>query len=365
MSGPVNSVAYHLDPLPDPAGRGGDGPAAMPGGDHAGGLLRPVLFGLTARSQTPPEPGPDQIVVRVRAASLNRRDLLLMDGTYPLPAAAGVVPLSDGVGEVITMGERVTRVAVGDRVTSTYFLNWIDGPQRLSQVREQFGVNHDGWLARHIVLNQESAVRVPEHLTNPEAASLTCAGVVAWAALTKPVPVEPGGIVLTVGTGTVALFAVQFARMHGARVISVTSSPEKAKRLRALGADETIDRTETPDWERAVLDLTDGDGADHIIDAVGLPTLSKSVAAGAFNAQVTLIGAFPGGKPTTNPFGGAYLSIRRIAVGSRTDFEAMNRAIAEHGTRPVIDRVFRFDEAVDAYRYVRDGNPFGKVVIQH
>ena len=356
----MNSVAYHLVPLSNPAGRQGHGPEAV-----AGGPLRPGQFGLSVWPRTLAEPGPDQIVVRVRAASLNRRDLMLLDGTYPLPATTGVIPLSDGVGEVIAVGDTVTRVAVGDRAASTYFPHWIGGPQRLSHVREQFGANHDGWLAEHIVLNQDSAVRVPEHLTDPEAASLACAGVVAWAALTKPVPVAPGETVLTVGTGAAALFAVQFARMLGARVIAVTSAAEKAKQLRVLGADETIDRTETPDWERAVLDLTGGAGADHIVDAVGLLTLPKSVAAGAFNAQVTLIGAFPGGQPITNPFGGKYLSIRRIAVGSRTDFEAMNRAIAAHGTRPVIDQIFRFDEAAEAYRHFRDGKPFGKVVIQH
>jgi NADPH:quinone reductase-like Zn-dependent oxidoreductase len=320
---------------------------------------------LTVAPQAPATPGPHEVVVKVRAASLNRRDLMVMDGTYPVPATVGVVPLSDGCGEVVAVGAAVSRVAVGDRVASTYFLHWIDGPQRLSHVREQFGANHDGWLAEHIVLHEESAVRVPAHLTDPEAASLTCAGVVAWSALTKPQPVQAGETVLTVGTGTVALFAVQFARMHGARVIAVTSSPDKAKRLLALGADETIDRTETPDWERAVLDLTDGDGAEHVVDTVGSLTLPKSVAAGAFNAQVTQIGAFPGGVPTENPFGGKYLSIRRIAVGSRADFEAMNRAIAEHGTRPVIDRVFGFDEAAEAYRHFRDGRPFGKVVVAH
>jgi NADPH:quinone reductase-like Zn-dependent oxidoreductase len=322
------------------------------------------LDGLSRRPQPVPEPGPNQIVVRTRAASLNRRDLMLMEGTYPISATPGVIPLSDGVGEVIAVGHAVTRVAVGDRVSSTYFLRWTGGPQRLAHVREQFGANHDGWLAGYVVMGEESAVRIPEHLTDAEAASLTCAGVVAWAALAGPVPVAPGETVLTVGSGTVALFAVQFARMHGARVISVTSSPEKAKRLRELGADEAIDRTGTPDWEAAAVELTGGDGADHVVDAVGMLTLPKSVASGAYNARITLIGAFPAPSPSANPFGGRYLSIRRIAVGSRTDFEAMNRAIAVHRTRPVIDRVFGFDEAVDAYRYFRDGSPFGKVVVR-
>ena len=145
--------------------------------------------------------------------------------------------------------------------------------------------------------------------------------------------------------------------------MSIPSSPDKAKRLRELGADEVIDRTEIPDWEHAVLELTRGDGVEHVIDAVGGPTMAKSVASGAFNAQITAIGAFPTAQPAANPFGGKYLSIRRIAVGSRTDFEAMNRAIDAHHLRPVIDQVLPFGEAVQAYRYFRDDNPFGKVVI--
>lgn len=323
------------------------------------------LDGLTVRDQALPTPGPGQVVVRVRAASLNRRDLMLMEGSYPLPARPGVVPLSDGVGEVILVGDDVTRFAVGDRVSSTYFLHWVDGPQRLTQVREQFGATYDGWLATYVVLDEDSVVVPPAHLTDAEAASLTCGGVVAWKALTSPLPPTPDATVLTVGTGVVALLAVQFARMHGARVISITSTPDKAKRLRELGADVVIDRIETPDWEHAVADATGGDGVDHVVDAVGMRTLPKSVAAAAFNANLTLIGAFPAAEPIPDVFGGKYLSIRRIAVGSRTDYEAMNRAITEHGTRPVMDRIVDFADAVEAYRYFREDTPFGKVVIAH
>lgn len=334
------------------------------------------LPGLQLRPQPLPQPrptpGPGQVLVRVRAASLNRRDLMLMDGTYPLPATPGVIPLSDGVGEVIGVGPGVTRAAVGDRVTGTYFRRWIAGPQRLAHAREQYGATHDGWLARYVLLDEASVVHVPDHLTDAEAASLTCAGVVAWAALTKPFPPTPGETVLTVGTGVVALFAVQFARLHGARVISVTSSPEKAKRLRELGADEVIVRSETPEWESEVRRLKSsadgGDGVECVIDAVGMPTLAKSVAAAAFNARITLIGAFPATEPATDPatdpFSGNYVSIRRIAVGSRTDFEAMNRALAAHRIRPLIDRDFPFEAAAQAYEYFRSGNPFGKVVIK-
>ncbi len=336
----MQAVAYHLDPT-----RGADG--------------------LTTAPQQLPEPGPRQVVIRVRAASLNRRDLMLMDGTYPLPAIPGVVPLSDGVGEVIAVGGAVTRAAVGDRVTATYFLRWVDGPQRQAHVVEQYGATYPGMLATYAVLEEDSVVHVPGHLSDAEAATLTCAGVVAWAALSTPLPVRPGETVLTVGSGSVALFGVQHARMYGARVLSITSNARKAERLRALGADEVIDRSRTPDWELAVLDRTGGDGVDHVLDAVGMPTLAKSVRSGAYNARITMIGAMPADDlPVGNPFGSSYLSIRRIAVGSRTDFEAMNRAIAAHRMRPVVDRVFPFEEAESAYRYFRTADPFGKVVIE-
>lgn len=327
--------------------------------------------GLDFRAQELPEPGPHQVVIRVRAASLNRRDLMLRDGTYPLPVTPGIIPLSDGVGEVIAVGDNVTRAALGDRVTATYFARWIDGPQRLAHVVDQYGASRDGMLATYAVLEEDSVVHPPEHLTDAEAASLTCAGVVAWAALTTPLPVQTGETVLTVGSGTVALFGVQHAKMLGAKVISVTSSPDKAERLRKLGADEVIDRSATPDWDAEVLERTGGDGVEHVLDAVGLPTLEKSVRSGAYNARITLIGAMrddgavpaAGALPGGDPFGSSFLSIRRIAVGSRTDFEAMNRAITEQRVRPVIDRVFPLERAADAYHYFREGNPFGKVVV--
>ncbi|MFQ6330252.1 zinc-dependent alcohol dehydrogenase family protein [Nocardia sp. CWNU-33] len=336
----MNAIAYHLDPL-----RG--------------------LEGLTARAQEVPEPGPNQVIIRVRAASINRRDLMLLDGVYPLPATPGIIPLSDGVGEVIAVGDKVTRAALGDRVTASYFVRWIDGPQRLAQVAEQYGANFNGMLATYAVIEGDSVVHVPEHLTDVEAATLTCAGVVAWAALTKPQPVGPGETVLTVGSGAVALYGVQHAKMLGARVISITSGPDKAERLRKLGADEVVDRNRTPDWDEAVLELTEGHGVEHVLEAVGLPTLSKSVKSAGYNAMITMIGAtqMSEGRPFENPFVGPYLGIRRIAVGSRTDFEAMNRAITEHRMHPVIDRTFPLDQAVEAYRYFRDGNPFGKVVV--
>jgi NADPH:quinone reductase-like Zn-dependent oxidoreductase len=336
----MNAIAYHLDP-------------------------RLGLEGLTTRAQEVPEPGSNQVVIRVRAASINRRDVMLVDGVYPLPATPDIIPLSDGVGEVIAVGDNVTRAVLGDRVTASYFVRWIEGPQRLAQVAEQYGANYNGMLATYALIEEDSVVHVPEHLTDVEAATLTCAGVVAWAALTKPLPVRPGETVLTVGSGAVALFGIQHAKMLGARIISITSGPDKAERLRKLGADEVIDRSTTPNWDEAVLELTDGHGVEHVLEAVGLPTLSKSVRAAGYNATITMIGAsqLPEGQSFENPFVGPYLGIRRIAVGSRGDFEAMNRAITEHRLRPVIDRTFPLDRAAEAYRYFRDDNPFGKVVV--
>ncbi|WP_324197453.1 NAD(P)-dependent alcohol dehydrogenase [Nocardia cyriacigeorgica] len=322
--------------------------------------------GLIVGAQRRPEPGPRQVVIRVRAASVNRRDLMLLDGTYPLPLTPGTVPLCDGVGEVIALGEGVTRAALGDRITASYFVRWVDGPQTSALAAEQYGANRHGFLATYAVVEEDSIVHVPAQLTDAEAATLTCAGVVAWSALTTPAPVRPGERVLTVGSGAVALFTIQFAKILGAEIIAITSSAAKARRLRALGADTVIDRNETPEWGMAVFELTGGHGVEHVVDAVGLPTLEQSVRAGAYNSMVTMIGAMmpaPGTTLPDNPFGSSYLSIRRIAVGSRAGFEAMNRVITEHRLRPVIDREFGFDEAAAAYDYLRSGESFGKVVV--
>lgn len=322
--------------------------------------------GLTVAAQVRPEPGPHQVVIRVRAASVNRRDLMLLDGTYPLPLTPGIVPLCDGVGEVIALGDGISRAAIGDRITASYFVHWVDGPQTLALAAEQYGANRHGFLATYAVVEEDSIVHVPEHLTDAEAATLTCAGLVAWSALTTAAPVTPGERVLSVGSGAVALFTIQFAKILGAEVIAVTSDAAKARRLRELGADTVLDRNVTPAWGEAVFELTGEHGVEHVVDAVGLPTLEQSVRAGAYNATVTMIGAMmpePGTRLPVNPFGSSYLSMRRIAVGSRTDFEAMNRTITEHRLRPVIDREFGFDEAAAAYDHLRSGAAFGKVVV--
>ncbi|MCX4747864.1 NAD(P)-dependent alcohol dehydrogenase [Kitasatospora sp. NBC_01287] len=324
------------------------------------------LDGLVRRGRAIPEPGANQVLIRVRAASLNRRDLMILDGTYAVPAAPGVVPLSDGAGEVVAVGEGVSRAKAGDRVAVTYFRRWIDGPMTLPLVSEQHGANLGGMLTEYQVVDEESVVPIPAHLSFEEAATLPCAGVLAWSALTTgPRPMSAGDNVLVVGAGAVALFGVQLAAALGGRVIAVTSSDEKALRLKELGAAEVVDRRVTPAWESAVLDLTGRRGVELVLEAVGAPTIANSIRSIGFNGQISVAGAFPSGGTTvdTDVFNGRFFSLQRLAAGSRASFEALNGTLAEHRIHPVIDRVFGFDEALDAYRHLRDGAPFGKVVI--
>ncbi|MFB9832157.1 zinc-dependent alcohol dehydrogenase family protein [Actinoallomurus acaciae] len=328
------------------------------------------IDGIVRHEIGEPEPGPAQIVVRVRATSLNRRDLLILQQRYPLPSAPGVVPVSDGAGEVVAVGAEVTRFRTGDRVVGAYWPRWHDGRLR-PELIDQFGCTLDGMLTEYALLDEQWAVSVPEHLSWEEAATLPCAALTAWTSLVGGVPLEPGQTVLTLGTGPVALFALQFAKATGCRVVATTSSAAKAARLRELGADHVIDYTATPQWWRAVREVTGGLGADLVVETNGRPTIDQSVRAAALYGQVVLLSVptVPAGAPGANLeiSGDAYknslATIRRVFVGSRADHEAMNRAISANLLHPVIDRVFDFAEAPEAYAYYRDGAPFGKVVI--
>ncbi|KQU67331.1 hypothetical protein ASE08_16355 [Rhizobacter sp. Root16D2] len=304
--------------------------------------------------------------VRVRAVSLNRRDLMIRAGTYPVPLTPGVVPVSDGAGEVVEVGAAVTRIAVGDRVTSRYFPQWIDGRLSLAQAMQQTGCSLPGWLADEVVVDEQAVLAMPRHLSFDEASTLPCAGLTAWNGLTGGRPVQAGSTVLTLGAGSIAVFAIQFAKALGARVIVTTSSDEKAARLSALGADEVVDYRRVTDWDREVLRLTGGRGADHVIEAVGPATLERSLRCAAWDADIGLMGVFGTDDSRVDPraFSGRLLTLRRIAVGSRSDFEAMNRLIATHRLRPVIDRVFPVEQAEAAYRHLADNAHLGKVVIR-
>lgn len=321
-----------------------------------------ALDGLVLHEDPMPKPGLRQAVVQVRARSLNYRDLLILNRAYPLPGAEGVVPLSDGAGEVVAIGEGVSRVALGDRVAATYFPRWRDGRIEPEMAMEQFGCTRDGMLAEFALVDEEALVKIPAHLSYLEAATLPCAGVTAWSALNGPRRVLAGENVLTIGTGGVALFALQFAKLFGARTIAITSSAQKAALLKRHGADDVVDYIENPDWHLRVRELTGGRGVDHVVETGSVEALPKSLAACAWNAEVALVLALTGGAIEVSALRGL-VTARRLFVGSRASFEAMNRAIAQHKLRPVIDRVFELGEARGAYEHFEAKRHVGKVVI--
>ncbi len=324
------------------------------------------IDGLNVREHDTPEPGPGQALVRVRASSLSYRELMILRGRYPLPIKDDVVPVSDGAGEVAAIGEGVSRVAVGDRVAAAIFPRWIDG-RFAFDVADQLGGSLDGMLTEYALLDADALVRIPGHLSYEQAATLPCAGVTAWHALTGGRGLRAGETVLTLGSGGVSLFAIQFAKAFGARVIATAGSGEKAERLRALGADEAIDYRAMPNWPELVRELTGG-GVDHVVEVTG--RLEQSVRATAMNGEIAFVGLLSGGGNGQLSFDPSLLwlsgaDVRTIAVGTRAHFEAMSRAIEANAIEPVIDRVFPFAEAVDAYRYYESARPFGKVVIAH
>jgi NADPH:quinone reductase-like Zn-dependent oxidoreductase len=323
---------------------------------------------IVQRESKDPKPGPKDVLMRVRASSLNYRDLMVLKCGGRGPTKLGVVPLSDGAGEVEAIGERVTRVKVGDRIIGTFHLRWFGGPISADYLTDRLGANLDGMLADYAVLSEEALVPMPGHLSFEEAATLPCAAVTAWVALTGHRRVTAGDTVLTQGSGGVSVFALQFARILGARVIATTSSREKAERLQGLGASGVINYRETPDWDERVRALTDGRGVDCVVEIGGPGTIAMSLKALGVGGHVSLIGA------SLSPAGtmldpllltGRGTTVGAISVGSRADFEAMNRAIALHRLHPVIDRIFPFAEAKEAYRHFEGRGHFGKVVISH
>jgi NADPH:quinone reductase-like Zn-dependent oxidoreductase len=243
------------------------------------------LAGLVAVEQEIPSPGAGDVLVRVRASSLNFRDLLIINGVYPIPVPPGRVPLSDAAGEIMAVGAGVARFKVGDRVINSFFPNWFGGS--FNQMPDQYVANRDGWLTEYKVVSAEALVSMPEHLTFDEAATLPCAAVTAWSALAGT---GSGDIVLTEGTGGVSLFAVQLAKAMGARVIATTSSPEKARRLTELGADHVIDYRALPEWGDQVRALTGGRGVDRVVEVGGPDTLVQSIKAVAYGGQVSMVG---------------------------------------------------------------------------
>lgn len=310
-------------------------------------------------------PGPGQVAVDIKAVSLNFRDLAVVSGRYPRPMSGPIVIASDGAGQVVSLGEGVTTFKPGDRVAGSFFQKWITGPFAREYGSSALGGAIDGVLTQQRVFDQKGLVPVPEHLSYAEGATLPCAGLTAWNALVPTAHVEAGDTVLLLGTGGVSIFGLQFAKLHGARAIVTSSSDEKLERARALGADETINYKKNPEWEKEVLRLTGGRGVDIVLEVGGAETFPRSMSSVRASGQIVVIGVLTGvaGTVPLGLIGLQTLSVRGVYVGSVAMFEDMNRAIALHKLRPVIDRVFSLEETRDALRYLQSARHFGKVVI--
>ncbi|WP_329044861.1 NAD(P)-dependent alcohol dehydrogenase [Amycolatopsis sp. NBC_01488] len=329
-------------------------------------VYRPESGRLVQREEPVPEPRRGEVLVRVRATSLNYRDLLILDGDHFTNGPGSLIPVSDAAGEVAAVGEGVTRFAVGDRVINAFHANWIGGRLPAAETLRGYGNGQDGWLAGYRAVSENALVALPDRLTFEQGATLPCAAVTAWTSLNGGTPLGPADVVLTLGTGGVSLFALQLAKAHGARVIATTSSPEKAAKLTALGADTVIDYRATPEWGKAVLDATGGHGADRIVEVGGPGTFAQSiVAAGTHHADIALVGFVgTGGAPVD--FMDLFRSgatVRKIWVGSRDDTEDLVRRLAVRPIEPVVDSVHPFDDAGVAFERFRSRQNLGKVVI--
>lgn len=323
------------------------------------------LGGLFLVERETPKPGPHQVLVRVRASSLNFRDLLIVEGRYGMGQALPLIPGSDAAGEVVARGVGVTRVALGARVVGAFAQRWVAGPPVAETMYTTLGSARDGALAEYIVLDEAGAVAIPEPLSFEEAATLPVAGVTAWHALFGDAPVRAGDTVLVQGTGGVAVFAIQLARAAGARVIATSSSDDKLARARQLGAAETINYRRTPAWDERVRELTAGAGVDLVVDVAGGPELARSIAAVRRGGQVSLVGLVAGATAQIDilPLLGRNIRVQGIYVGSRDHLEALIRALVLHRIHPVIDRVYRFDQAGEAIAALGRGGHLGKLVI--
>jgi NADPH:quinone reductase-like Zn-dependent oxidoreductase len=313
----------------------------------------------------PPAAG-HEVLVKFHAASLNYRDLMFAKGLYNPKAKLPAVPFSDGAGEVVSVGEKVTRWKVRDRVCPIFMQGWLEGGPSSEKQRSSLGGGDlDGVLREYGAFDENGLVRIPDHLSFEEAATLPCAGVTAWNALIRIGNLKAGDTVLTLGTGGVSVFALQFAKMHGARVIVTSSSDEKLERVHALGADATINYRTTPDWDKEVLRLTNRLGVDHVIELGGAGTVAKSVNSVRVGGCIALIGVLASGGGF-NPVALLMKAARMqgVFVGSRQMFEEMNRAIAVSSLKPVIGKTFPFAQAPEALKYMESGAHFGKIVVR-
>jgi NADPH:quinone reductase-like Zn-dependent oxidoreductase len=314
----------------------------------------------------PAKPAYRQVLVKVRACSLNFRDLGIARGSYRMPVKDNIVPLSDGAGEVLEVGPGVTRVKAGDRVAGNFFQRWPGGDPAPDVHRSALGGGIDGMLAEYAVLEEEGVVKIPPHLSLEEGATLPCAAVTVWHAMVEHAKLKAGDVVLLQGTGGVSIFGLQFARAMGIAAIITSSGDEKLKRAKALGAAHGINYKATPDWDKAAMEFTGGRGVDHVVEVGGAATLTRSFGALRVGGKVTLIGGLSGGATELNPglIFARRANVQGISVGSTQMFMAMNRAIETTAIKPVIDKIFDFGDAQAAYRHMASGAHFGKIVIR-
>jgi NADPH:quinone reductase-like Zn-dependent oxidoreductase len=321
---------------------------------------------LSLVERAEPQPAAHEVVVKFHAVSLNYRDLMFIKGTYNPKARLPAVPFSDGSGEVVAVGAKATRWKVGDRVCPIFTQAWIEGPLSIEKRRTTLGAGDlDGVLREYGAFDESGLIEVPEHLSFEEAATLPCAAVTAWNALVVSGKLKAGDTVLILGTGGVSIFALQIAKMHGARVIVTSSSDEKLKRAKNLGVVETINYKKNPDWDKEVLRVTNRVGVDHVIEVGGAGTLSKSLNSVRIGGHVAVIGVLAGaGEFDPRSILMKAVRMQGILVGSRRMFEEMNNAIESNRLKPVIDKTFAFEDAAEALRYMESGSHFGKIVVR-
>lgn len=311
-----------------------------------------------------PQPKPHEILIRVKASSINYRDLSTIENPVPRGIPYPRIPNSDAAGEVVEVGADVTRFKVGDRVCSLFFQNWIDGELTEADTQQMLGGTAEGMLAEYRVLPEHGVVATPAHLSDVEAATLPCAALTAWNSMVELGAVTAGDSVLLLGTGGVSVMAQQLCNALGARTIVTSSSDEKLARIRELGAWQTVNYRTTPDWDQAVLEITAGRGVDHTVEVGGAGTLQKSMNATRFSGSVGIIGILTGGEVDPLPILRRSLRLSGIYVGSRRMFENMNRAFVAHEIHPIVDKTYSFDDARQAYLDMRAANHFGKLVIE-
>lgn len=339
-----------------------DGAAAMRVVEIRGGF---GLDHLTLAERPGPHPGHRQALVRVRAASLNYRDLLMAQGRYNPKQKLPLIPCSDGAGEVVAVGEGTSRVRPGDRVCGVFAQGWLAGGPSRDMVRTTLGGPLDGMLAEQVVLSEEGLVKTPDPLTDVEAATLPCAAVTAWSSLIEG-GLEAGQSVLLLGTGGVSIFALQLAVLAGARVIITSSSDEKLERARQLGAAAGINYRQVPDWGARVKELTGGEGVDYVLEVGGAATLQQSLQAVRIGGCIYLIGVLGGNSAEVSipSIQMRQVRVQGVLVGSRASFEALNRAVSLHRLRPVIDSTFPLAEARAAFEHMAAGKHFGKICVE-